>query len=382
MIYSHYMVSLGSLFGKKHESVLGVDIGSSSIKIVQIKKKNGQAILETYGELSLGPYAGVTIGQSVQLPPDKIAQALSDLMKEKEVNITTNLCGIAIPFGSSLMFVMELPEVSDRQLTTMVPIEARKYVPVPITEVMLDWSVIPKNEVKVDDNPPPEGSASSVLATNPSIPRLEVLGVAIHNEILNRYKDIIAKAGLSATFFEIEIFSTMRAVLEDSLQPVMIMDIGSASTKLYIIERGIVKASHTVNRGSQDITSNLSKSMGITTDEAEIMKRKVGLNGGDPTVRDVIGLTFDYVFEEANRVLLSFEKRYNKAVSKIILIGGGSALKGLPDLAKQNLKTEAIAANPFQKLSAPAFIEEVLRDTGPEFAVAVGLALRRLGEED
>jgi type IV pilus assembly protein PilM len=376
------MVSLGNLFGRKHESVLGVDIGSSSIKIVQIKKKNGQAILETYGELSLGPYAGVTIGQAVQLPPEKIAQALSDLMREKEVNITTNLCGISIPFGSSLMFVMELPEVSERQLTTMVPIEARKYVPVPITEVMLDWSVIPKNEVKVDDDPLPEGSAGSVLASNPSIPKVEVLGVAIHNEVLNRYKDIVGKAGLSATFFEIEIFSTMRAVLEDTLQPVMIMDIGSASTKLYIIERGIVKASHTVNRGSQDITINISKSMGMTTDEAEILKRKVGLNGGDPTVRDVIGLTFDYIFEEANRTLLTFEKRYNKAVSKIILIGGGSALKGLPDLAKQNLKTEATAANPFQKLSAPAFIEEVLRDTGPEFAVAVGLALRRLGEEE
>ncbi|MBX4189359.1 pilus assembly protein PilM, partial [Candidatus Parcubacteria bacterium] len=84
----------------------------------------------------------------------------------------------------------------------------------------------------------------------------------------------------------------------------------------------------------------------------------------------------------ANRTLLTFEKRYNRAISKVILIGGGSALKGLPALAKENLKTESVAANPFQKLSAPAFIEEVLRDTGPEFAVAVGLALRRLGEEE
>ncbi|MBX4189619.1 pilus assembly protein PilM, partial [Candidatus Parcubacteria bacterium] len=295
------MSLLGNLFGKKNPSVLGIDIGSSSIKIVQIRKKNGQAVLETYGELALGPYAGLTIGQAAQLPPDKIAEALLDLMKEKEVNITTNLCGISIPFGSSLMFVMELPEVSERQLSTMVPLEARKYVPVPITEVMLDWSIIPKNEVKPDDAPPDSDRPKSIL-DNPSIPKVEVLGVAIHNEVLSRYKDMVTKAGLEASFFEIEIFSTMRAVLDESLQPVMIMDIGSAFTKIYVVERGIVKASHTVNRGSQDITSNLSKSLGVTTDEAEVMKRRVGLIGGDPTVKDVISLTFDYIFEEANRI--------------------------------------------------------------------------------
>jgi type IV pilus assembly protein PilM len=376
------MVSLGDLFGKKHQSVLGVDIGSSSIKIVQIKKKNGQAVLETYGELALGPYAGSTIGQAAFLPPEKIAQALTDLMKEKEVNITTNLCGISIPFGSSLMFVMELPAVAERQLQTMIPIEARKYVPVPITEVMLDWTVIPKNEVKVDEGPLLEGAAKEAMQGSPTMEKIDVLGVAIHNEVLNRYKDIVTRAGLSASFFEIEIFSTMRAVLDDTLSPVLVMDIGSATTKIYIVERGIVKASHTVNRGSQDITSNIAKSLGITTDKAEVMKRREGLVGSDPAVKEVIGLTLDYIFAEANRVQLTFEKRYNRAVSKVVLIGGGSALKGLAALAKENLKTEAIAANPFQKLSAPAFIEDVLRDTGPEFAVAVGLALRRLGEEE
>ena len=78
------------------------------------------------------------------LPPEKVASALKDLMKEKEVNITTRKCGISIPFTSSLLSVIELPQVSSKQLATMVPLEARKYIPVPISEVMLDWSVIPK----------------------------------------------------------------------------------------------------------------------------------------------------------------------------------------------------------------------------------------------
>ena len=112
------------------------------------------------------------------------------------------------------------------------------------------------------------------------------------------------------------------------------------------------------------------------------MKRSVGLTGTDQTFTDVITLTLDYIFAEANRSLLSFEKRYNKTVSKIILVGGGAALKGLPDLAKNNFNTDAIAGNPFDKVATPAFLEKVLNETGPEFAVAIGIALRELQENE
>ena len=173
----------------------------------------------------------------------------------------------------------------------------------------------------------------------------------------------------------------MRAVLDDAIRPVMIMDMGAASTKLYVVERGIIRTSHTINRGSQDITATMSKSLSITLEEAEIMKRKVGLLGPEKNLNDVIGFTLDHIFSEINTVLLSFEKKYNKTVSKVVLVGGGSALKGLSDVAKNNFKTEVISANPFNKVTAPAFLENILKETGPEFAVAIGLALRKLLEE-
>ncbi|MES2214161.1 MAG: type IV pilus assembly protein PilM [Patescibacteria group bacterium] len=371
---------LSNIFSKPETSVLGIDIGSSAIKIVQIKKKNGQAVLETYGELALGPYAKTTVGQAVVLPPDRIAAALSDLMHEKEVNVTTNKCGISIPFGSSLMTVVEMPAVSTKQLGLMVPIEARKYIPVPISEVMLDWSVIPKADAPVEDTPITGPSAGPNALT--PIQKIDVLVVAIHNDTIARYTDIVTKAGLAAGFFEIEIFSTMRSVLDESLAPVMIMDMGAASTKLYIVERGITKATHTVNRGAQDITSTISKSLGFTLDRAEVMKRQVGASGEDETLTQIISLTLDYIFQEANRTLLAFEKKYNKTVAKVILVGGGAALKGLPALAKANFKTDAVQANPFGKLATPAFLENILKETGPEFAVAIGVALRKLAEEE
>src|SRR3989344_596793 len=138
------MAFFSKYFDKSEPKALGIDIGSSAIKIVELKKKNGQAVLTTYGELALGPYAGFGVGQAVSLPTEKIAQALTDLMNEKEVNVSTKSCGLSIPFSSSLMSVIEMPEVSAKQLSVMVPLEARKYIPVPISEVTLDWSVVPK----------------------------------------------------------------------------------------------------------------------------------------------------------------------------------------------------------------------------------------------
>lgn len=380
------MAFFSKFFNKKEPMALGIDIGSSAIKIVEVRKKNGQAVLETYGELALGPYAGLTVGQATRLAPERVAQALTDLMKEKEVNITTKKCGLSIPFASSLMSVIEMPEVSSKQLSVMVPLEARKYIPVPISEVMLDWSVIPKSEIETEDLPEsPELEDSYLIKTEKSpasiFNKIDVLVVAIHNETIARYREIVAKSGLDAGFFEIEIFSAMRAVLDEALKPVMIMDMGAASTKLYVVERGIVRSSHTVNRGSQDITGAISKSLGISMEEAEVMKRQVGAIGEDENVNEIIVLVLDYIFGEVNSTLLAFEKKYNKTVAKAILVGGGSALKGLSGLAKNSFKTEVVIGNPFNKVSSPAFLENILKETGPEFTVAIGLALRKLMEE-
>ena len=381
------MAFFSKFFNQDEVSALGIDIGSSAIKIVQLKKKNGQAILETYGELALGPYTGLSVGQAVVLAPDKLAQALIDLMKEKEVNITTKKCGISIPFTSSLMSVIEMPDVSTKQLAVMVPLEARKYIPVPVSEVMLDWSVIPKSEMQEEDSSEYATTAERATTdqgtgTRTALPKVNVLIVAIHNETIVRYQDIVVKSALEAGFFEIEIFSTMRAVLDETLRPVMIMDMGAASTKLYVIERGVIRSSHTINRGSQDITLTISKSLGLSMERAEVMKRQVGVTGENKNLTDVVILTLDYIFAEVNNVLLSFEKKYNKTISKVILVGGGAILKGLADLAKNNFKTDVVLADPFSKVNAPAFLENILKETGPEFAVAIGLALRKLAEED
>src|SRR3989344_7600587 len=194
-------------------SVLGIDIGSSSIKVVQLRRHRGAAVLETYGELSLGPYAGFEIGRATSLDPAKLAEALTDLIKE--ANVTTKDCGISIPFASSLISLIKMPALDPGQLKKMIPIEARKYIPVPITEVALDWFILPEEGSRFLGTPEEAAAAEA----EGKYSKVDVLLVAIHNETLNKFNSVVKQAGLEARFFEIEMFSTITSTITQNTSP-------------------------------------------------------------------------------------------------------------------------------------------------------------------
>ncbi len=370
-IISDGLASISNIFGsdKSNKESLGIDIGSSAIKVVQLKKENGKAVLETYGVLSLGPYGDSEIGSVTNLKTENLSQALIDVMKES--NVTTKYASVSIPSLSSLIFTLSLPAgVDENQLAKIIPIEARKYIPVPISEVTLDWFIIPEEVESFENNK---------TKMNTSKDKIEVLVVAIHNEILSKYQDILKKTDLHSDSFEMEIFSNIRSSFNHDLAPVLLIDFGASKTKISIVETGIVRVFHVVNRGSQDISRNISQSLNISFEEAEKLKRSVGLDASiDPKAEKIIRLSIDYIFSDINGVVLSYEKKYNKNVSKVILVGGGSLLKGLLDYTKENFKIEVVYSNPFSKTEAPAFLGPILEVSGPEFSVALGLALRQL----
>jgi len=373
-IISKGLASITDMFGgdKNTNSILGVDIGSSAIKVVQLKKKNGKAVLETYGAISLGPYGNTDIGSVTNLQTDDIVRAFIDVIKESNVTIKNGI--IAIPSSASLIFTITLPDkITEDKFASVIPIEARKYIPVPITEVTLDWFVLPR-EVESSENNIMSPKEAPVVPLD----KTEVLVVAIHNDILTRYQEILKKTELHSDSFEMEVFSNIRSSFSHDLAPVLLMDFGASKTKLSIIEEGVVHVFHIVNRGGADITKNIASSMGISFAEAEKLKRTVGLDiNSNPEVGDIIRLSMDYIFSDANGVVFAYQKKYNKNISKVILTGGGSLVKGLMDRAKVNFNTEVVYSNPFSKTEAPAFLAPILEISGPEFSVAVGLALRQ-----
>ena len=223
--------NITKIFDKKEiDKILGVDIGSSSIKIVELSRKKGIAVLNTFGVLSLSIYAGKKIGQPVSLSTTKLTEALIDLIKEAQVSAKT--VAFAVPLKSTLMFSLKIPKtIEQSKLSGMIKIEARKYIPVPISEVQMDWSILPNtnpNAEKEDENH-------------------HVLVVAIHKETLNKYGKMAKAADLNVKFLEVETFSTIRSLVRYQKDTVAIVDIGAAVTKLYIIELGIIRKSYIIN---------------------------------------------------------------------------------------------------------------------------------------
>lgn len=371
-----FIQSLKNLFKPKSNNVLGVDISSSSVKVVELTRKNGRPSLVTYGELSLGPYAGVEVGRATNLHVDRIVEALGDITREAKVS--TNNSGVAIPMSSSLIRLIEMPDVGEEKLKGMIPLEIRKYIPVPISEVMIDWWIIPRADSE-------ESSQDFDLGEEELSERgtVDVLVVAIHNEIISRYQEIVKKAGLQSSFFEIEIFSTLRSVLDRSSKPIMIVDMGAATTKVYVVERGIIRSSHIVSTGSQDLTLSLSSTKGISVSEAEEEKREVGVSRSSPEIASQgssPAVVLENILSEAKRVKLNFEHKEKKRVSAAIFTGGGALVRGLEEPASRLLEVPIQLADPFAKVEAPDFLNNLLKQIGPEFSVAIGVALRKLDE--
>ncbi|KKU76187.1 MAG: Type IV pilus assembly protein PilM [Parcubacteria group bacterium GW2011_GWA2_47_64] len=371
----------------QNDSVVGVDIGNAYIKIVQLRRKSGKAVLETYGSLALGPYAGVEIGRATHLPPDKIAEALRDILRE--AHATSKRAAFAIPFSSSLVTSMDMRVFDQRQLATVVSLEARKYIPVPISEVNLDWWVIPE-EPTVQENVGGQTPPNSSDQVSPSADsggkgadtpiNMKILIAAIHNEALNRYRDIVKDSGLESSFLEVELFSTIRALFPQDLEPHAVLDLGAGETKLYIIDRGLIRTSHIISHGGQDITLSLSRALGISVEEAEKMKRREGLQNEGREETASLTAILNVIFSETSRTLLSFEHKFGRKVKNIILSGGGANLGGISTLAQKNFSIPVERADPFKQVEAPAFLEEVLKNAGPEFTVALGIAFRELQE--
>ena len=370
--FKNLLSSFSKLSGGSIDSAIGVDIGSSAIKIVEIKRKGGKAVLETYGSIALGPYADLEAGRVTNLSVEKISLALQEVLKQSDSTGTS--VAFALPIQSSLIFTIELPaQIGEGQIAAIVPIEARKYIPVPITEVSIDYFVIPKKEPSFEE-------MNAVNVPIKEEEKMDVLVVTTQNDAVAKFRSIVSGCNLSASFFEIEIFSSIRANFEHELSPVLLIDFGASRTKLSIVEFGMVKSYHTIDRGGADISNSISKTLSITFSEAEKMKKEFGLFGNplEKSLADIIKVHIDYIFSETNNVLLGYEKKNSRTISKVIFTGGGALIKGLQEVAVNNFKAEIEIGHPFSKVGAPAFLEKVLSTMGPEFAVALGLALRKL----
>lgn len=340
------------------KNFLGVDIGMAMIKVVEISKRGSKMELKNYGQVAVSslyhkPYQGFAgeEGSFVLSSPD-ISKTLKAILKESEIK--TKEATFAIPDFSTFFTTFVLPPMSEDEIPDAVRFEARRHIPVPVSDVVLDWFLIDGQTGKKGTD-------------------LKMLLVAVPNEIINRYQEIATASGLELKYLEAEAFSLARALIKDSKETVCILDIGAQSTTINIVEGGVLKLSYSSDISGNDFTQSIVKSLSVNAQKADLLKKEKGIESEE--TKEILLPFINLIIIEMEKIFKDFEIK-EKAIKKIILAGGSSFLPGLGQYITSYLKKETIMADPFFGFIYPPILEKKLKETGPSFAIAVGAALR------
>ncbi|MHB8765534.1 MAG: type IV pilus assembly protein PilM [Deferrisomatales bacterium] len=347
----------------KPKQLVGLDIGSHSIKIVELSRHKNGYELKNFGVAHLPPEAivdGVIMDSAVVV--ESIRSLVGNLgLKNKSV--ATSVSG-----HSLIVKKIQLPLMSEAELGEQIQWEAEQYIPFEIDEVNVDFQIL-------GALPDEEG-------------QMEVLLVAVKKDIINDYTAVIAEAGLTAQVVDVDAFA-----LENAFEiaypthldkTVVLVDVGAGIMNINVLKNGVSTFTRDVTVGGSNFTEELQKELGVGYEEAEILK----LGGhsehaGPAEVLDVLRLTAENLVLEVQRSLDFFSATSaEEELHRIFLAGGSCRIPGLAMAIEERLGVPVEILNPFRGIQASAklFDPDYLEAMGPVAAVAAGLALRRTDE--
>jgi len=351
-------------FKSASKNFLGIDIGTTAIKVIELSKRGDRIKLENYGEalaqtLYEKPFR--TIDKNTLLfSSHEIAKALLAIFEEAKIIEKRSV--FSIPDFGSFFIDFSLPPMTKEELPEAIKYEAKQYIPMPLSEVTLDWSIIGGEMGKGRQKSTP----------------LKILMVAVPTEIINQYQEIASLAGIKLQAIEAEAFGLLRSLIRNDKRVICIIDIGAQSTTINIIDNGILKKSHSFDISGGELTQLVAKSLNVDFDAAERLKREMGLGEGGQDIKKILLPLVDYIIAEADKILRAFLQQEGKEPEKIILAGGSAQLPGLKKYFLETFKKEIEVANPFADIFYPPVLEETLKQMGSSYAIAVGMALRGL----
>ncbi len=358
------------IFSSKKNHFVGVDFGTSAIKIVELTYKEQRPHLINYGWIDLDAVLQVEDVKEMKLQSyeDKLKECFKELCQQTGVKKEAPSF-VALPGFSGLITLIELPEMSNEELESAIQFEAHKYIPATVEEIALSWEVVGKNNHSILKNDEKD-----------TIDKLQVLLVAAPKKEVAKYEGLINSAGLEIGAIELETFSIARALVGDDAGTFLILDMGARSTNIILVEKGIVRISRNMDAGSSEITKAIAEGMNISKSRAEIFKKgeKDLLNSKDSTiVLPVIGMIVD----EANRMIGSYKSNNQQAkIDGVILSGGAAHMKGAEQYFAEALGIKSTLGNPWRRIVCDESVLPHVEKLGSAFTVAVGLALRGVEE--
>ncbi len=331
--------------------------------MAEFEKYKGRPRLLTYGYSEREPEeADVDI-----LSDKKISEVLAKICAKAKIKGSKAIAGL--PISSVFSSIINIPPTTPKELKMAVELQARKLLPYPLEEAVLDYKVL-SGEKKEDIK-----KSSRVLLT------------AAPKKLIDRYVEIFKAAKLELLYLETEAFGLIRSLIGKDNATIAILDIGAAKTNILIVENGIPVVTRSINFGGLMVTKTLSEIMKVGISEAETLKRDArltesGANASSALPKPIelllvplineIRYCFNLYFNENQKS----ENSISKGVEKIILTGGAALYPHLADFFSRALNIKVFLGNPWARVLFPDDLKFDLDDLGSRFAVAVGMAMR------
>ena len=346
------------LYRKPSKGLVGVDISSTTVKLLELSVKNGRYWVESYAVM---PLPENSVVEKSILNPEAVADAL-----ERVVNLAnphTTQVAIAVPTSMVIHKIIEMDaDMSDEEREVQIRMDAEQYIPFPLDEVSLDFEVLPDH------------------LANPN--RVNVLLVATRTENVDTRVEVLELAGLAAKVADVESYAMERAfsVFADTLpmgaNTVGVLDIGHTMTTLSVMQKGKIIYTREQVFGGRQLTQDVQSRYGLSFEEAGRAKKERTLPDDYDT--EVLEPFLDAVVQQAARSLQFFfsSSQFNE-IDHILLAGGNANIPGLAKLLQQKLGYRVTIANPFLQMGfSPQIDIKKIENDASSLMVACGLALR------
>jgi type IV pilus assembly protein PilM len=345
-------------------SKLGIDIGTATIKVVELEKKDNRFNLLNYGLFELKGSTSTTgvAGQNIlKLPDDEIIWGLKEVLSKAGIKSRNVIA--SIPSFSTFSTIIRMPYLSENELARAIPMEAKKYVPIPLDEVSMDWSIVEATQNKND----------------PGKPMVDIFIAAVPKGETDRYQKIMHGAGLNLKAIELENSALIRGLVGNDLSPVAIINIGGRSTSILIVSKGYERIGHNYEVGGFEITKSIARSLNVSPEKAEELKKKMGLSQNDGNIiQQAMASLIDMMVFETNKTIANYEESSGQKVAKVMLVGGMVNMPNFLNYFKQKLGREIFPGNPMARVVFPQGLNPAMGEIASTFAVATGLAMREV----
>ncbi len=335
--------------------MVGIDIGSKTIKIVEIEKEGNGYSLSASGIVG---YSGITVDK---MTDEKEMASLGQVVRKlhSEAGVSSKDVVISIPEPLVFTRTIKFPLLTDAEIASAVKWESEQYIPIPVNEAIIQHTILSRNE-------------------KASPPEVLVLLVAAPRAIVEKYIKVVQFAGLNVAAVETELIALTRALAPPD-RTVLLVDFGAASTNIAISKMGLLSFSRSVSIAGEAFTRAVSQGLGVTPEQAEEYKKTYGLTSTqlEGKVKGVLEPVLRLVVDEIKKAVsyyLSEEK--GETPTALIVTGGSSAVPDIIPMLTKLIGMEVLAGNPFAKVKVDTGTAQKLAQYAPLYGVAVGLAMR------